>query len=126
MQVAALLVAGLIVAATMLTATFERRREVAIERALGMTRLAVMRVIVIEAAGLALLSAIVAVPLGILVGLVALGPVDAQLAWRVPLELPWSLIADAVGAAAAVTLLAALYPSALAGRERIVGALRFE
>ncbi len=126
MQVAALLVAGLIVAATMLTATFERRREVAIERALGMTRLAVMRMIVIEAAGLALLSAIVAVPLGILVGLVALGPVDAQLAWRVPLELPWSLIADAVGAAAAVTLLAALYPSALAGRERIVGALRFE
>jgi putative ABC transport system permease protein len=126
MQVAALIVAGLIVAATMLTTTFERRRELAIERAIGMTRIAIMRVIVIEAVGIALLSALVAVPLGVVVGLMALGPIDSQLAWRVPLELPRGLVVDGVGLGAAVTVLAAVCPSVLASRANIVGALRFE
>jgi putative ABC transport system permease protein len=111
MQVVSLLIAGLIVAATMLTATFERRRELAIERAIGMTRSAVVRVTVIEAAGIALLGAIVAVPLGALVGLMALGPVDNQLAWQVPLQLPFRLVVYWVGAGTAVTVLAAFYPS---------------
>jgi putative ABC transport system permease protein len=119
-EIAALLVAVLIVMSTMLTATFERRREFAIQRILGMSRRQLAGSVVLEAIAISAVGAIVAVGIGLGLGFLMTLSIENQLAWRVsfspslPLTLGTALAIVVLGA------LAALYPSLLATRQTII------
>src|SRR6185312_8873402 len=122
-QIAALIVATLIVLSTMLTATFERSREFGIQRILGMSRGQLGGSVVLEAGAIAAVGAVVATAIGLGLGFIMTSSIEDELAWRVSFTpSPWL----ALGTASITVLLgalAALYPSLLASRQTIVALL---
>jgi putative ABC transport system permease protein len=123
-QLAALLIAAMVVLNTMLTVTYERRREQGIQRMLGLTGRQLSGSIVLEAAAMSAVGAAIAVLLGLMLGFVMTVGIENQLAWRVTFHpqigatLVATLVAIAVGAAAG------LYPSVLATRPPLIELLR--
>ncbi|HSL97493.1 MAG TPA: FtsX-like permease family protein, partial [Candidatus Deferrimicrobiaceae bacterium] len=119
----AVLIAALGIVNTLTIGVVERVREIGVLRAIGMTRVQIMRMVVVEATVLGVVGFV----LGSAAGL-AVGGVMLELGGRIDptAGLPW----PAIGAAAVLGLvlpgLAALYPSLLAARVSIVEALRFE
>lgn len=125
-QLAALLIAAMVVLNTMLTVTFERRREQGIQQMLGLTRRQLSSSIVLEAAAMSAVGATIAILLGLMLGFVMTVGIENQLAWRVTFHpqpgatLVAALVAIAVGA------LAGCYPSLLAARPPLIELLRTE
>jgi putative ABC transport system permease protein len=125
-QVAALLIAALVVLNTMLTVTFERRRELGVQRMLGMTDRQLSGAVVLEAVAIAAVGAAIAVLVGLMLGFVMTVGIENQLAWHVVFRpapgstLAAALIAVALGAAAAA------YPSWLATRPALIELLAAE
>lgn len=125
-QLAALLIAAMVVLNTMLTIAFERRREQGIQRMLGMTGRQLSGSVVLEAAAMSTVGAAIAVVLGLMLGYVMTVGIENQLAWRVTFHpqlgatLLATLVAIAVGAAAGC------YPSLLATRPPLIELLRSE
>jgi putative ABC transport system permease protein len=125
-QLAALLIAALVVLNTMLTVTFERRRELGVQRMLGMTERQLSGSVVLEAAAMAAVGAAIAVLLGLMLGFVMTVGIENQLAWHVVFHpalaptLGAALIAVGIGAAAAA------YPSWLATRPALIDLLAVE
>jgi len=116
----ALVVAALGIVNTLAMNVLERVRELAVLRAMGLTRRQAWRLVVLEAAILGLVGAL----LGALAGL-ATGAVLIQLAGGsgVPYQAPWAAAAAALGGGIVLAVLAALYPARMASRVEIVGAL---
>jgi putative ABC transport system permease protein len=125
-QLAALLIAAMVVLNTMLTVTFERRRELGVQRMLGMTGRQLGGAVVLEAVVMAAIGAVLAVLLGLVLGALMTIGIENQLAWHVTFDpavgatLAAALVAVAIGAAAAC------YPSWLATRPALVELLRVE
>lgn len=125
-QVAALLLAGLIALNTMLTATFERRREFGLERTIGMGRAQLAGSVMLESVAMAAIGGAIAVGLGLGIGFLMTLAIENQLAWRIDFvpDIPVTL-----GTAAAILLigvLAALYPSWRASRQRLIELVGYE
>jgi putative ABC transport system permease protein len=125
-QLAALLIAALVVLNTMLTVTFERRRELGLQRMLGMTGRQQAGTVVLEAVAMSAVGAALAVLLGLALGALMTIGIENQLAWHVSFH-------PAIGATVAATLLAvaigaaaACYPSWLATRPPLMELLRVE
>lgn len=116
----ALVVAALGIVNTLAMNVLERVRELAVLRAMGLTRRQAWRLVVLEAAILGLVGAL----LGALAGL-ATGAVLIQLAGGsgVPYQAPWAAAAAALGGGIVLAVLAALYPARMASRVEIIGAL---
>ena len=125
-QAASLLVAAIIVATTMLTAIFERQRELALQRALGMRGRDLAGTVLVESASLGTVGAAIAIPLGVLIAFLVKFPMEQQVGWRIPFEFPTALAVGTLGAAIGVAVVAAIYPSRIAARVAIVQALRQE
>jgi putative ABC transport system permease protein len=125
-QLAALLIAAMVVLNTMLTVTFERRRELALQRMLGMTGRQQASTVVLEAVAMSAVGAALAVLLGLVLGALMTIGIENQLAWHVGFHpavgatIVATLVAIAIGAAAAC------YPSWLATRPPLMELLRAE
>ena len=119
----AALVSGIGVTNTMLMSVFDRTREIGLLRAIGWSRLRIITMIEAEGAILALAGGLLGLPLGLL--LIEASKLLIQLGWlSVSLDLP--LYARAVGFAALIGLIGALYPAWRAAHLEPTEALRYE
>lgn len=109
---ASVFVAVIGVSNTLSLSVFERRREAALLRAVGMTRRAVGSMISIEAILLAGVALILGTGLGVLFGWAGISTLIAREDWAVVLSIPWPRMAAIWG----VTLLAALAAAWLPAR----------
>lgn len=125
-QVVAVLVAALGVANTLLIATFERRRDLGILRAVGMTRRQLRRMVVAESVLLGILGVVLAWGMGTGVGLFAHRITEIQTGLTIPTVIqPLAYLAVlALGIAACVG--AAIYPARRAAGLDVTEALQYE
>ena len=113
----AIFVAIIGVAATLVTLTLERRRELAMLRQLGAGRGQIRRMVVIEAAMLGMLSQGVGLPVGVVLSLILIYVVNVQsFGWTIQFHLPLGFLAQSTLLIAVTTALAGLYPARIATR----------
>ncbi|GIE77245.1 hypothetical protein Aph02nite_31950 [Actinoplanes philippinensis] len=113
----ALLYAGIAIANTMVMATSDRVREMAVLRLTGATRMQVLRLVAAEALTVVVVGAI----LGLLVtalNLLGIWAALATLSVWVPLTVPWADLAATLIVCAVIAVLAAVLPAAMALRTR--------
>ncbi len=125
-QLAALLIAAMVVLNTMLTVTFERRREQGIQRMLGMTGRQLSGAVVLEAVVMSCVGAALAVVLGLVLGALITIGIENQLAWHVAFRPAVGATVLAAVLAVLIGAAAACYPSWLATRPPLVELLRAE
>jgi putative ABC transport system permease protein len=125
-QLAALIVAIFTIANTMFTAILERRWEMGLQRAIGMSGKQLGSGVLIEAGAIGIIGGIGGAILGTGSGFVMTKAMEAQFAWQVPFRTPWALIAMSVGLGVIVAAGAGAIPSRLAVRTRIIESLRYE
>ena len=117
LQAIAIFVAIVGVAATLVTLTLERRRELAMLRLVGANRGQIRRMVVIEAALLGMLSQGIGLPVGIVLSLILIYVVNVQsFGWTIQFHLPLGFLAQSTVLIAVTTALAGLYPAHLATR----------
>ncbi len=117
LQVIAIVVAILGVAATLLTLVLERRRELAVLRLAGAARRQIRRMVVIEAAVIGLVSQTVGLAVGVVLSLILIHVVNVQsFGWTIQFHLPLGFLAQSTVLVAAATALAGLYPARVASR----------
>lgn len=125
-QLAALLIAAMVVLNTMLTVTFERRRELGVQRMLGMTGRQLSGAVVLEAVVMSVVGAALAVLLGLVLGALMTVGIENQLAWHVTFHPAVAATLVAAVVAVAIGAAAACYPSWLATRPPLIELLRVE
>ena len=123
-EVAALLVAMLIVLSTLTAASFERRREFGIERMLGMGRRQLGRSVVFEGTAVSFVGATIAAAIGLGLGLLITLSLENQLGWQVSYHPTATLTLGVMLAVSVLGGAAALYPAWLATRTTLVSMLR--
>ncbi|WP_431804523.1 FtsX-like permease family protein [Microbacterium sp. bgisy203] len=109
----------------------QRRRELGLLRALGLTAPQVRRVVLLEAVHVTITALVLGLALGIVYGWVAaqslLGSISAPPSWSSPTlvapGIPWGTMLLVVALTAALTLVAAVVPTRLATRVTAVEAL---
>ena len=112
---------------TMTTLVTERRRELALLRALGATPRWVSALVLAEAGLLALLAALLGVEAGVPLAMVLTWVVNpAFFGWTIHLDIPWAALAWTPAWILAAALIAAWWPARLAQREEIAEALHEE
>ncbi len=112
---------------TMTTLVTERRRELALMRALGATPGWVSSLVLAEAGMLALLAALLGVEAGVPLAMVLTWVVNpAFFGWTIHLDIPWSALAWTPLWILAASLVAAWWPARLAQREEIAEVLHEE
>jgi ABC-type lipoprotein release transport system permease subunit len=126
LQIAALLIAGMVVANTMFTVVAERRWELALSRALGATRTQVGAVVLLEALGIGLVGGAAAMLAGVAIGVLMLTSMELRFSWTIDLQLQWALMGAVFAIGVAGALLAALLPAYSATRAPLAGSLRSE
>lgn len=96
-------------------AVAERRRELALLRALGMTRARVRAMVLIEAVSLALIGAVVSILIGVPMGIRAVPAMIAD-GGTIAISLPWIGIGAVIGDAILLGVMAGARPSWIASR----------
>jgi len=120
----ALMIAALGVANGMMANITSRRRQIAILRAVGMTRWQVVRMVLGEAICLGLIGSLLGVVLGLYMAAVS-NHLDYRLFGFEPiLQIPWNWIAAGIALTIGACLAAGLAPIASAARGNVVEALR--
>jgi putative ABC transport system permease protein len=125
-QFAALIVAALTIANTMFTAVLERRWEMGLQRAIGMSGRQLGRSVLLEAASIGLVGGVGGALLGTASGLLMTRAMEAQFAWQIAFRPPYALIAGALAGAVVLAAAAGLLPSRAASRSSIIQSLRYE
>ena len=117
LEAIAIFVAIIGVAATLVTLTLERRREVAMLRLVGADRGQIRRMVVIEAAMLGMVSQGVGLAVGVVLSLILIYVVNVQsFGWTIQFHLPLGFLAQSTLLIAVTTTLAGLYPARIATR----------
>ena len=117
LEAIAIFVAIIGVAATLITLTLERRRELAMLRLVGASRGQIRRMVVIEAAMLGMLSQGLGLPVGVVLSLILIYVVNVQsFGWTIQFHLPLGFLAQSTLLIAVTTTLAGLYPARIATR----------
>ena len=117
LEAIAIFVAIIGVAATLVTLTLERRRELAMLRLVGAGRGQIRRMVVIEAAMLGMVSQGVGLPVGVVLSLILIYVVNVQsFGWTIQFHLPLGFLAQSTLLIAVTTALAGLYPARIATR----------
>ncbi|MFN2388274.1 MAG: FtsX-like permease family protein [Actinomycetota bacterium] len=125
-QLAALVVALVTIANTMFTAVLERRWEMGLQRAVGMSETQLRREVLVEAAAIGSLGGAGGAVVGTITGYVMTLSMEVQFAWDIPFRPPLALGAAAILAGIVLAAGAGLVPSRLAGRAPIIESLRYE
>jgi putative ABC transport system permease protein len=125
-QAAALFVAALAIANTMLIAIFERRWELGLQRAIGMGRAQMTRSLLVEAGAIGVVGGLGATLLGLGLGVMMVKGMGSAYAFDVPFRPSWVLVALALTVGTAIAAVAGLYPSRTAVRVPIIESLRYE
>ncbi len=112
LEAIAIFVAILGVSSTLLTLTYERRRDVAMLRLIGAGRRQITRMIVTEAGLLGAASQAVGVSVGLLLSLLLIYVVNVQsFGWTIQFHLPRAFLMQMTAGILAATALAGLYPA---------------
>lgn len=117
----ALFAGGLIIANTVSLATLERRREIGVMKALGLTTGQVLSLLLIENGVLGLLGGVLGVSVAAALSLTAVLQEPGGLA-----QFPWGALLGLIASAVAVALLATLFTAVGAARTRPLEVLRYE
>jgi putative ABC transport system permease protein len=127
LQVIAMTVALLGVVATLVTLVLERQGEIAVLRALGMTRGQVAGMVVAESAGMGVAGSIAGTGAGFALALLLIHVINKQsFGWSITWQSPWRHVATSVALVMVTALLAGLYPGWRATRTTVSDALRAE
>ncbi|MFB6818926.1 ABC transporter permease [Streptomyces sp. NPDC056347] len=121
----ALIIAVLGVVNTLAMSVFERQQEIGMLRAIGLDRRRVKRMIRLEAVVISLFGAVVGIGLGVFLGWAIGQTISSDIPGYV-LVLPWGRIAIFLALAAAVGVLAALWPARSAARLNMLTAIKTE
>lgn len=105
------LLAAIGIANNLVLSAHMRQREIALYRVLGMDRRQLRALFSMEGGLIGLLGGVLAVALGVPLGIAALGALQVISAFRVRFELPWSYALATIGGAIVVSLIAALHPA---------------
>ncbi|MEO5818964.1 MAG: FtsX-like permease family protein [Vicinamibacteraceae bacterium] len=112
LEVIAIVVAMLGVAATLLTLVIERRRELTTLRLVGAARRQVRRMVVIEAALIGAASQAIGLTVGLALSLVLIYVINVQsFGWTIQFRLPVTFLLQASVAVVIATALAGIYPA---------------
>lgn len=125
-QVVAVGMAAVAVANTLLLSTLERRRELAMLRAVGMLGHEVRRMICYEALLVGLFGALLGMFVGTGAGYAMLRLIQSQLVAPIAVRLPWTSYGLAGAGALGLTAAASFYPARLALRAEIAESLSDE
>jgi putative ABC transport system permease protein len=121
----AVIVAVLGVINTLAMSVFERSQEIGMLRAIGLDRKAVKRMVRLESLVISLFGGVLGIGLGVFFGWAAGELLGTQLA-TYELVLPWGRMAVFLALAAAVGVLAALWPARRAARLNMLAAIKSE
>ena len=117
LEAIAIFVAIMGVAATLVTLTLERRRELVMLRQLGAGRAQIRRMVVIEAAMLGMLSQGVGLPVGVVLSLILIYVINVQsFGWTIQFHLPLGFLVQSTLLIAVTTALSGFYPARVAAR----------
>jgi putative ABC transport system permease protein len=117
LELIAIAVAMLGVAATLLTLVLERRRELSMLRLIGAARRQVQRVVVIEAALIGAASQAIGLVVGLVLSVVLVYVINVQsFGWTIQFSVPFAFLAQVSTAVIVATALAGLYPARQAAR----------
>jgi putative ABC transport system permease protein len=124
LQTVAAAVAVLAVLSTLYTLVDERRRDLAVLRALGGSRVQVTGVVLTQAGLLGAVGSLAGLAVGLAVGAVLVTVVNVQsFAWTLELLPPWGSLAATFALVVAMCVLAGLAPAAAAARASVREAL---
>jgi putative ABC transport system permease protein len=127
LQVIAMAVALLGVVATLVTLVLERQGEIAVLRAIGVTRRQVAAMVVAESAGMGVAGSIVGTGAGFALALLLIKVINKQsFGWTIHWQSPWRHVATSVLLVLLTALLAGIYPGWRATRTTVSEALRAE
>ncbi|MEW5993147.1 MAG: ABC transporter permease, partial [Candidatus Zixiibacteriota bacterium] len=115
-----LLVGGIGIMNIMLASVLERTREIGVRRAVGATRLDIMRQFLVEAVSICLVGCFIGITLGLLLARV----ISSYAAWPTIVSV-FSIIL-AVGVSTTVGIVFGLYPANKAAKLDVIEALRYE
>ncbi|MFF2013485.1 ABC transporter permease [Streptomyces sp. NPDC058195] len=121
----ALIIAVLGVVNTLAMSVFERQQEIGMLRAIGLDRRRVKRMIRLEAVVISLFGAVVGIGLGVFLGWAIGQTLSSEIPGYV-LVLPWGRIGIFLALAAAVGVLAALWPARNAAKLNMLTAIKTE
>ena len=112
LELIAIVVAMLGVAATLLTLVLERRHELGMLRLIGAARRQVQRVVVVEAALIGSASMAIGLAVGLALSLILVFVINVQsFGWTIQFRVPWMFLAQMSAAVIAATALAGLLPA---------------
>jgi len=121
------LVAVIAVIAVLSALVQERRRDIAVLRALGASRWTLLGLSLLQATGIGALSSILGLGFGLLVGLILVFVVNLQsFGWSLRFLVPWDFLASSAAWVLGACLLAGIVPALRAMRVEIKEALEAE
>jgi putative ABC transport system permease protein len=122
-----IIVAAIGVVSALVAIQLDRAREFAVLRASGLTRSELSRVMMIEGGIMGTASAVMAIPLGILMASVLVYIINKRsFGWSMQFTLPWEQLAVTLALGLAAGALAALYPAWRMNRRLVNWNLRHE
>lgn len=127
LRMIAVIVSFIGVLGALLAQQLERTREYGILRAIGFSNLEIVRTVLTQTALLGVTAAIVAIPLGILIGVILIEVINPRsFGWTMTMQIPLRLLLESFAIALLAALGAGLYPSYRATRIEPADAMRFE
>lgn len=127
MEAVAVLLALLGVINTLLAAVLDRTREIGLLRAVGASRLQILRLFVAEALFIGASGGLIGVTAGTVMGLITTKVIGGEsTGWTFEYVFPWALALQVFASAALCAVLAGLYPARRAARLDVVEALAYE
>ncbi|REJ97316.1 MAG: hypothetical protein DWQ35_01795 [Planctomycetota bacterium] len=127
LQLIAIVIAGLGVAATLITLIYQRQRELGLLSLLGATYRQIRRVIVLEAILLGGVSQLLGTGIGILLALVLIHVINVQsFGWTIQVYLPYAFFLQSTLLVLIASALFGLYPAIWAARENALAVVRQE
>jgi putative ABC transport system permease protein len=111
----------------MLALQLERARELAVLRALGMTRAQLGAMVTTQTAAIGLLSGLAAVPLGLVMAWVLIEVINRRaFGWQMDIQVSWQVLIAAILFSVGAALLAGIYPAWRAASSQPALAMREE
>ncbi|MDP3090141.1 MAG: ABC transporter permease [Nitrospira sp.] len=127
LEAIAVIIAMLGIVNTLVTSVLERRREFATLRAIGGSEGQIRQLVLWEAAYLGVVGIALGLVGGGLLSLLLIKVINKQsFSWTIQMILPFGALAQAVGLAAAATLIAGYFPARWAAQQPVVEGLREE